>query len=193
MGYPEKKYISHQEYLQAERLALDKHEYYQGEIFAMNGASISHNIISMNTTIGLGNKLNGKNCQPFGSDLRIHIPESSLYTYPDLSIICGEIETTDDNFDTATNPSVIIEILSKSTRDYDKGGKFNLYRQIESLQEYILIDSENIFVEKFTKNIDNSWELTEYKDLEKSFKIETVQIEMMLLDIYKNVKLQQKA
>lgn len=159
----------------------------------MNGASISHNIISMNTTIGLGNKLNGKNCQPFGSDLRIHIPESSLYTYPDLSIICGEIETTDDNFDTATNPSVIIEILSKSTRDYDKGGKFNLYRQIESLQEYILIDSENIFVEKFTKNIDNSWELTEYKDLEKSFKIETVQIEMMLLDIYKNVKLQQKA
>ena len=165
MGFPVKKYITQEEYLIAERLALDKHEYYQGEIFAMSGASISHNIISMNTSICLGNKLDGKDCQPFGSDMRIHIEESTLYTYPDLSIICGEIETTDDSFDTATNPTVIFEILSKSTRDYDKGGKFTLYRRIKSLKEYILIDSENIMVE----NAANGWLLARYKGLNLGF------------------------
>jgi Uma2 family endonuclease len=190
MGFPKTKFISQQEYLETERLALDKHEYFRGEIFAMSGASIPHNIISMNCSVSISNKLNGKKCKPFGSDLRIHIPKSALYTYPDISIICGEIETTDDNFDTVTNPSVIIEILSKSTRDYDKGGKFTLYRQIESLQEYILIDSENIMVEKFIRNKDTSWQLTEYKDLTQSFTINTVEIEMQLIDIYKGLDIQ---
>ncbi len=100
---------------------------------------------------------------PFGSDLRIHIPKNTLYTYPDISIICGEMECTDDHFDTATNPSVIIELLSKSTRNYDKGGKFTLYRDIDTLQEYILIDTEAIYVEKHIRNEDNSWQLTEFK------------------------------
>ncbi len=188
MGAPELKYFTEQEYLAAERLALDKHEYFQGEIFAMSGASIPHNKIFSNTFVDLGTKLKGKKCQPFGSDLRIHIPKKTLYTYPDISIICGEIETTDANFDTITNPSVIFEILSESTRNYDKGGKFTLYREIESLKEYILIDSETILVEKFIRNADNSWQLTEYKTLEQSFIIETVSIEMQLVDVYLGVE-----
>ena len=189
MGFLKTKFISQQEYLEAERLALDKHEYFRGEIFAMSGASIPHNIISKNILVDIAVKLNGKSCEPFGSDLRIHIPKSTLYTYPDISIICGEIETTDDNFDTITNPSVIIEILSKSTRDYDKGGKFTLYRQIETLQEYFLIDSENIMVEKFIRNKDNSWQLTEYKNLDESFTVNTVEIEMHLSEIYKGLEI----
>lgn len=187
MGAPELKYVTEKEYLNAERLALDKHEYYKGEIFAMSGASISHNKIAMNCYIDLGTKLKGKNCQPYGSDLRIHIPKNTLYTYPDISIICGKIETTDDKFDTVKNPSVIIEILSDSTRNYDKGGKFTLYREIDSLQEYILIDSEQIMVEKFIRNPDNSWQLTEYKNIEQSFLITTVGIEMLLTDVYAGV------
>jgi Uma2 family endonuclease len=99
-------------------------------------------------------KLKGKNGRRFGSDLRIHIPLNSLYTYPDISIIYGKIETTDDKFDSATKPSVIFEILSASTRNYDKGEKFTLYRDIESLQEYIVIDSEKISVEKHKRNTD---------------------------------------
>jgi Uma2 family endonuclease len=189
MGLPELIYISKNDYLEAERLALDKHEYYKGEVFAMSGASIAHNKIAINCTLEIGNKLKGKNCQPFGSDLRIHIPKNTLFTYPDISIICGEIETVEDKFDTVINPSVIIEILSASTRNYDKGEKFTLYREIDSLQEYILIDSERIMVEKFIRNSDNSWQLTEYKAIEQSFNITTVSIEMQLSTVYEGIKI----
>ncbi len=187
MGAAELKYCTQQEYLDAERLALDKHEYFRGEVFAMSGASIKHNKIATNTLVDLGTKLKGKGCEPFGSDLRVHIPKTTLYTYPDISIICGEIDTTDDKFDTITNPSIIIEILSDSTRNYDKGGKFTLYREIESLKEYILIDSDSIMVEKFIRNADNSWQLTEYKSLEATFTIETVSISLPLTTIYTGI------
>ncbi len=187
MAAPALKYIDQTEYLDAERKALDKHEYYKGEIFAMSGANITHNIISTNCIVTLGKKLKKTNNHIFGSDLRIHIPKNSLYTYPDISIVCGDVKTTDDHFDTATNPVVIIEILSSSTRDYDKGGKFTLYRDIDPLQEYILIDSEKIMVEKFIKNDDNSWQLTEYKSIEQSFWINSVDIELQLQDVYEDV------
>ena len=141
MDSPDLKYITQEAFLDAERLATEKHEYFKGEVFARSSASIPHNIISTNCLTEIINALKGKNCRPFGSDLRVHIPKNTLYTYPDISIICGEIETTDDKFDTATNPSVIIEILSASTKNYDKGQKFSLYREIECLKEYILIDS----------------------------------------------------
>ncbi len=187
MAAPALKYIDQTEYLDAERKAVDKHEYYKGEIFAMSGASLEHNLISVNCIARLKQKLKGKKCRPFGSDLRIHIPKNSLYTYPDISIVCGDVKTTDDHFDTAVNPAVIIEILSSSTRDYDKGGKFTLYRDIDSLQEYILIDSEKIMVEKFIRNADNSWQLTEYKSIEQSFWINSVDIELQLQDVYEDV------
>ena len=180
-------FISEEEYLEKERAATEKHEYYRGEIFAMSGASIRHNRIFSNLFIDIGSKLKGKGCQPFGSDLRIHIPKNTLYTYPDITIICGEPNLTDDKFDTATNPSVIIELLSKSTRNYDKGEKFTLYREIDSLQEYILVDSEKINVEKHIRNADNSWTLTEYKFIENSFSISTIQSDFMLKDIYEGV------
>jgi Uma2 family endonuclease len=188
MGAPELKYITPEDFLTAERLATEKHEYFKGEVFAMSGASIPHNIISVNCLTDIKNALKGKKCRPYGSDLRIHIPKNTLYTYPDISIICGEIETTDDKFDTATNPSVIIEILSASTKNYDKGQKFDLYRDIESLREYILIDSEQIKVEKFFRNEDNSWLLTEYKTIESNFSIATVDITLQLTDVYFDVK-----
>jgi len=181
-------FIDQTKYLDAERKALDKHEYYKGEIFMMSGASLAHNMVASNSIISIGNKLKGKQCRPFGSDLRIHIPKNSLFTYPDISIICGDVQTTDSHFDTVTNPAVIIEILSSSTRDYDKGGKFTLYRDIDSLQEYILIDSEKIMVEKFIRNADNSWQLTEYKSQKQLFRIETVDIELQLSDLYEDVK-----
>ena len=188
MATPVLNYISEQEYLEAERKAFEKHEYYKGEIFAMSGASFNHNKIFSKIFVDLGSKLKGKNCNPFGSDLRIQIPANSLYTYPDISIICGEIESTDDKFDTAVNPAVIIEILSPSTRDYDKGSKFTLYRDIETLKEYILVDSTNISVEKFIRNADNSWQLTEYKLLTDVFSISTVDLKITLSDIYEGVK-----
>ena len=187
MGKAEIQYITAEDYLYHERKAETKHEYFQGEIFAMSGASFVHNTIFSNTLADLVTKLKGKKCSAFGSDLRVHIPKNTLYTYPDITVICDKIENTDDSFDTAKNPTVIFEILSKSTRNYDKGQKFTLYRDIETLKEYILIDSENISVEKFSKNEDNSWTLTEYKNLDDVFHIKAIEVSIALNDVYDGV------
>ena len=180
-------YISPEEYLEAERAALEKHEYSQGEIFAMSGASLKHNKIFSNLFRDIAFKIKGKGCRPYGSNLRIYIPKNTLFTYPDISIICGEPDLTDDKFDTATNPSVLIELLSKSTRNYDKGEKFTLYCDIDSLQEYILVDTEKVYVEKHIRNADNNWQLTEYKTLDSSFIITTFSLSFLLKDIYEDL------
>ncbi|MEO5890631.1 MAG: Uma2 family endonuclease [Ferruginibacter sp.] len=188
MATPVLNYISEHDCLEAERKVFEKHEYYKGEIFAMSGASFAHNKIFSNLFGKFSFKLRGKDCNPYGSDVRNHIPINTLHTYPDISIIYGEEETTDDQFDTATSPSVIIEILSKSTRDYDKGSKFTLYRAIETLKEYILVDATSILVEKFIRNADNSWQLTEYRSLTDVFSVSTVGVDITLSDIYQGVK-----
>lgn len=180
-------FITPTAYLDSERVATDKHEYYKGEVFAMSGASIAHNQIFSKLFGELAYRLKNKSCQPFGSDLRIHIPTNTLYTYPDITIVCGEIETTDDHFDTVTNPSVIIEILSPTTKDYDRGTKFTLYRDIPSLKEYILIDSEMVRVEKFELNSNQSWNFTEYKDVGQSFAINAIGEHLKLTEIYSGV------
>lgn len=177
-------YISEEEYLELERTASVKHEYHKGEIFAMSGASLKHNRIFTNIFTDIGYKLKGKSCVPYGGDLRIHVPKNSLFTYPDISIICGEPELTDNKFDTATNPSVIIELLSQSTRNYDKLEKFSLYRDITSLQEYILVDTQKMHIEKHIRNSDKSWQLTDYKSMEDNLLISTVNISISLKDIY---------
>jgi len=185
---PKYNYISPEEYLARERISPTKNEYFDGEIFAMSGASIAHNEIFGNLFLTLGNALKGKSCRAYGSDLRIYINENGLYTYPDISIICGKPETTDDQKDTITNPSVLIEILSKSTRDYDKGRKFFLYKNIPTLQEYILIDSLNILVKIFRRNEDNSWTLTEYTKESDSFSILTIDLTVRMNDVYEKLK-----
>lgn len=176
--------ISAEEYLKQERIATEKHEYYQGEIFAMDGASKEHNEIFSNFFGDIAHQLKGKVCKPYGSDFRAHIPKNTLYTYPDIIIVCGSPEFTDDKTDTLTNPSVIVEILSKSTRTYDKGEKFTLYRDIDSLKEYILVDTEKIHVEKYIRHADNSWQLTDYRYLDAYFTIDCVQIRLLLKNIY---------
>jgi Uma2 family endonuclease len=129
-------------------------------------------------------KLKGKNCKPYGSGLRIHVPKNSLYTYPDISIICDKADLTDDKFDTATNPGVIIELLSKSTRNYDRFEKFSLYRDIASLKEYILVDIQKIHIENYVRNADNTWQLTDYNAISDNLIITAVNISVSIADIY---------
>jgi Uma2 family endonuclease len=188
MRLPETKFISEKEYLVAERLATEKHEYFQGEVFVMSGASKAHNEIFSNAFGEFVIQLKGKKCRPYGSDFRVNIPKNTLYTYPDISVYCNEPETLDAENDTAVNPTVIIEILSPSTRNYDLGGKFTLYRQIESLKDYILIDSEVAKVITYTKNNDGSWLLVEYNAIEDSFSIPSIGVTLNLVDLYENVK-----
>ncbi len=180
--------ISIEEYLAFERGSHEKHEYYQGEVFAMSGAGPRHNIIFSNLFGELVLRLKGKSCFPFGRDMRLHIPQNTLFTYPDISIYCGEFK--DDLEDVnAINPTVLIEILSPSTRDYDRGGKFKLYREIQSLKEYVLVDTEAILVEVFRINASGHWELEEYKLPEQLLPLTSLSISIALTDIYQGTKL----
>jgi Uma2 family endonuclease len=176
-----------EEYLELEETSLEKNEFYKGEIFAMAGASIPHNQIVRNTMVNIGKFLEDKKCQIFPSDLRIHSIANSLYTYPDLSIICNEIETAGKRKNTVTNPTVLIEVLSKTTQDYDRGAKFKLYRDIESLKEYILISSLETLVEKYDKQADGSWVLHEYKSETDTFTITSIELLVTVKDLYRNV------
>ena len=186
---PKYSFVSAEVYLERERSVPEKHEYYQGEIFAMSGSSLQHVIISRNIMVALANKLKGKSCQPYGNDLRIHIPSNTLYTYPDLTVICGDPVMTDDRFDTAINPTILIEILSPSTRNYDMGIKFRLYRGIETLQEYILIDSEAVYVERHRRQDNNSWLLTELTGGAAVMKLDAIATSISLHEIYEGTSL----
>ena len=188
VAYGKKKFTI-EEYLEYENASQEKHEYYQGEIFAMSGPKVPHNIIAVNLTVLLGQKLKGKSCQPFNSDQRIYVPQNTLFTYPDISIVCGEIVTKDNDDWNILNPSVIIEILSRTTKNYDRGEKFKLYRDIPTLKECILIDSESIRIEAFRINEGGHWELEEYKRADEILLVKAVQLSIPLTEIYKGTKL----
>lgn len=191
VAYGKKKFTV-EEYLEFERASEEKHEYYQGEIFqmyghgdllAMSGAAQNHNEIFTNLFVELGSQLKGKNCRPYGSDLRMHIPQNSLYTYPDITIYCkNPVEGQDD--DIATNPTLIIEILSPSTRNFDLGGKFDLYRDIPTLKEYILVDTKLVNLLAWRLNERDHWELEQYKSIEEVLEIKTAGVSISLKDIY---------
>lgn len=185
----QKKFYSIKEYLEMENAALEKHEYYKGEIFAMSGAGNRHNIISINVIISLGKSLKGKGCRPYGSDMRINIPENTLFTYPDISIFCGEVKTLKEDQNTATYPTAIIEILSTSTRNYDRGEKFMLYRAIPSLKDYILVDAEAIHTEHFSINKEKLWQLKECNKIGEEIFLETLNVKLPLEEIYEDCKL----
>ncbi|MBX2970708.1 MAG: Uma2 family endonuclease [Cyclobacteriaceae bacterium] len=178
-----------EEYLKFEKENPEKHEFFKGEIFAMSGASPRHNVIFSNLFGELVTKLKVSPCKPYGSDLRIHIPENTLFTYPDISVICGDIVTSEADQDTAILPTVLIEILSPSTRNYDRGDKFKLYRDIPSLKEYALIDSESMLVEIYSINERGHWELTEYKSSADTLVLHSLKLSISLMDIYEGTKL----
>ncbi len=184
-----KKFYSIEEYLLMENEAVEKHEYYKGEIFAMAGAEVRHNIISINLIALLYNALKGKSCQPFGSDMRIHIPENTLFTYPNISVICGRLTSLKKDENTFSNPTVIIEILSPSTRNYDRGLKFMLYRAIPTLKEYLLVDAEAIHAEHFAINKEGLWQLKEYSNTTDKIIFESLGVTLPLKDVYDRCEL----
>jgi Uma2 family endonuclease len=185
-----KQKFSIEEYLEMENAAIEKHEYYRGEIFAMSGAKVPHNTIARNLLIALGSKLRGKKCQPYGSDQRIHIQSNTLFTYPDISIICDEVITLNNDDWNVLNPTVIIEVLSPSTKNYDRGEKFKLYRDISTLKEYILVDSESIHIEVFRLNENNHWELEEYNSISDLLPVKAIGETILISEIYEGVKLE---
>ena len=188
IAYSKRKYTI-EEYLEMENAATEKHEYYQGEIFAMSGAKHQHNLVVGNIYNTLKNKLKGMPCKPLTSDSRIHIERNTLFTYPDVSVVCGEPQFLNNDEWNLLNPSVIIEVLSPSTKTYDRGDKFNLYRDIPSLKEYILVDPETISIEAFYINARGLWELREYKNMDEELQVKSANVSIELKEIYEDTKI----
>lgn len=179
--------FSYDEYLARERISQTKSEYYAEQIFAMSGGTPRHNTIGVNLVATSRNRLRGTPCRPFNSDQRIRIQACGLATYPDVSFVCGELELDSQDVDAIVNPRVIFEVLSKSTESYDRGKKFDFYRQLNSLREYVLISQEEAQVERFTKQPNGNWLLSIYKGLDSTLPLSTVAIEIPLTDIYEDV------
>jgi Uma2 family endonuclease len=182
------KTITREEYFAMEETATEKHEFFQGEIFAMSGGTFNHNRISGNAFSALMIRLRGKCCQPTNSDMRVETP-SGLITYPDVSVYCGKPELT-DNQCALLNPVLIVEVLSPSTRLYDQSDKFSLYRSIPSFTDYLLIDSEKIHVQHFHKAKENEWVLHEYFALNDSVDLSAIAITLTLSEFYENINFQ---
>lgn len=180
----QKRFLTEEEYLAFEEASTQKHEFYKGEVFAMAGASDLHNEIFTHLFSALTSQLKGKPCRPYGSDKRLKITENSLYTYPDISIYCNVKGSVDNSTIISKEPTVLIEILSESTKDYDLGGKFKLYRDIPTLKEYLLVDSESIGVEDFKLNSLHHWELEEFKSLDDHLTIYSLGVTIPLREIY---------
>ena len=151
------------EYLEAERIAETKHVFWDGEIFAMAGASRRHNLLVAALLRELGVRLLGGACAPYASDQRIHLPGTSRYVYPDASVVCRPVETHPDDVETITNPRLIAEVLSDSTEAFDRGAKFVGYRAVPSLSDYLLLSQDERRIEHYARQNDGGWVLRTYE------------------------------
>lgn len=179
--------LTEEEYLLFEEQSTERHEYYGGQIFAMAGGSVEHALVASNANRSIGNALLHKDCIILGSDLRIQIEAVGLYTYPDLSIICGPINRYKARKDTITNPVVIIEVLSPDTESYDRGEKFAFYRELPTLEEYILIASTRMLAEHYRRQDSGQWLLTIYNKPEDAVAIESIGERIPLAELYERV------
>lgn len=182
-----KRKLTPEEYLEMERKAEYKSEYFDGEIFAMAGAKRNHTKIVGNLCGLLWQHLKGKDCEFHPNDMRVFVPKTGLYTYPDLVVVCGEPKFQDKVFDTLLNPILIIEVLSDTTETYDRGKKFQHYRSIESLQEYVLVSQDEARIEKYVKQGDGFWILSEAVGLDAKIKLDAIDCELALSEVFDKV------
>jgi Uma2 family endonuclease len=177
-------------YLALERVAVEKHEYLDGEIFAMAGASEAHNLIVANLLIELGRQLKGRPCKVYPSDMRVAVRPRRLYVYPDVIVTCGKTELEDQHLDTLLNPTVIFEVLSSSTERYDRGGKFESYRGIASLAEYVLVSQEKVHVEHYARQPDGKWMLSEASLIDATVELPAIGCRLTLSEVYDKTEIQ---
>jgi Uma2 family endonuclease len=171
-----------------ERSSGQRHAYYRGEIFAMGGASPDHNQIVANTLVSLSLQFKQRPCRVWANDMRVKVNASGLYTYPDIVAFCGEAKYDDAQKDTLVNPAVIIEVLSESTEAYDRGEAFSHYRQIDSLREYLLISQDKPRIERYVRQADNKWLLEEVNGVESTMRLEAIDCELRLAEVYDRVE-----
>jgi Uma2 family endonuclease len=193
MGEPlaQQRYYTREEYLVLEDQAEYKSEYYNGEIFAMAGGSRNHSVICFNLNWGIREAIANKDCVGFDSNMKLDIPRVNLFVYPDLMVVCGEIEFLENRNDVLKNPVFVIEVLSPNTESFDRGKKFSYYRTVPSIREYVLVSQAEPLVEVFYKQDEKTWRYTVIKGLENTVTFQTLQCELALKDIYQKVEWQE--
>jgi Uma2 family endonuclease len=175
------------EYLTLERKALYKSEYLNGEIFTMSGASREHNLISLNIGAELRAELRQRPCEVYVGDMRVKVSPTGLYTYPDVVVACEEPQFEDAEVDTLLNPTVIVEVLSPSTEDYDQGKKFEHYRTLASLQEYLLVAQATPHIVHYVRQLDSTWVLSETRNVNATIHLPSIACTLSLVEVYAKV------
>jgi Uma2 family endonuclease len=177
-------YVTPEEYLERERLAETKHEYVHGEIVAMAGGTPNHALIQGNVGGSLWNRLRGSSCRVYNSDLRVSVRWGVLFAYPDVTVVCGPLEFADDKKDTITNPTIVVEVLSPSTRNFDRSEKSRLYRMLPSLKEYLLIEQTPVDVEHYRRLPDGNWQISTIRDENAVIRLDSINCDLPVSEIY---------
>jgi Uma2 family endonuclease len=180
--------LTETEYLEFERAAEFKHEFFDGAVFAMAGGTPEHSLIATNLAAEFRNRLKAHPCVPYDADLRIKVEATGLFTYPDLSVICGPLQFATGTKDTVVNPTVLVEVLSDSTEAYDRGKKFENYRQISTLRDYLLVSQTAPRIEQFMRQPDGRWLFHEAAGLEATLDIPSLRIVLSLAEIFARVE-----
>ncbi|HUQ93976.1 MAG TPA: Uma2 family endonuclease [Bryobacteraceae bacterium] len=184
-----KTFLTPEQYLEIERMAEVKSEYYDGEMFSMSGGTVVHSLLAVNLITLLRNGLKGNSCRPVNSDLRLCANPRGPFCYPDAMIICGDMQFLDSRRDVITNPAVIFEVLSPSTAAFDRGRKFHAYQQIETLREYVLVSQDAHIIERFERQSDNRWLLSMYRGLSAVLELSSVPCTLSLADVYADINI----
>ena len=192
--------LTPEEYIAFEREALPdadiiRHEYINGELIAMSGASSAHNLITINVSAALHSRLRGSECETYANDMRVSTPATASYFYPDVTVVCEKPRFEDDVFDTLLNPIILVEVLSPSTEVYDRREKFAHYRQLPSLQEYVLVAQDQVRVEHYRRQekqgtgpaIGKNWIFTDFQELEEILPLTSIQCQLPFQEIYERV------
>jgi len=180
--------LTEEQYLDLERAAEFKSEFLDGVMYAMSGGSPRHASLAIGIQAELRTVLRGGECKAYNSDLRVRV-SGRMYAYPDVSVVCGKLSLADDQKDVLLNPTVIFEVLSPSTELYDRGLKFQLYRSIPSLREYILVDQTKVQIEQYVRQDDGSWTLHDHLGLDRELKLDSIGATLPLRLIYDGVDL----
>ena len=180
-------HVTPEEYLAAERLSETRSEYLDGGVYPMPGGSLNHNQVTINLAFELRVQLRTRPCRVLGMDLKVRMPDSRKFFYPDLVVVCGEPQFHDDRKDILLNPIIVIEVLSKSTEAFDRGAKFQAYRTVASLREYLLVEQDRPLVEQYVKQEDGKWALSTAEGLDTSLTLPSIECTLNLGAVYDKV------
>jgi Uma2 family endonuclease len=185
---PSRRHWTAEQYLRIERESDLKHDLINGVLYAMSGGSVAHAQLTARVTSLIGRQLQGSPCDAFSSDLRVKVEATGTYTYPDLSVVCGKAEVEDDRGDTLLNPTALVEVLSPSTEAHDRGAKFEHYRRLGSLRDYVLISQDRPLVEVFSRGAEQAWSYTAYEGPEATAQVPAIGCSLELTALYENVQ-----